>query len=77
MALTDQNGNYSIPVWIDTWSGMSVLGDECDAGLAQVSLTAYTETQYSLPELLRVDQQKDLAAPTLKLEYKIQREPLW
>ena len=77
MALTDHNGNYSIPVWIDTWSGMSALGDECHADLAQVSLTAYTDTEYSLPELLRFDQRSSWAAPTLKLEYKIQREPLW
>lgn len=78
MALTDRNGKYSIPIWFDTYSGHSLLmGDLCDETLGQASLTAYTSTEHSLPALVPIGNAHQVIAPSLKVEYPIQREPIW
>ena len=77
MALTDQNGKYSIPVWFDTYTGTSLLGDECDATLKNVSLAAYTRTDYSLPTIVPVGRPGKIAAPPVKIEQPIVHDSVW
>ena len=78
MSLTDRNGKYSIPIWFDTYSGHSLLwGDECDETLSQVSVSAYTSTEYSLPLLVPISNAQQVTVPALKIEYPIRREPIW
>ena len=67
-----------IPVWFDTYSGGSLLwGDECDERLSQVSVSAYTSSEYSLPLLVPISNAQQVTVPALKIEYPIRREPIW
>jgi len=78
MALTDRNGKYTIPIWFDTYSGHSLLvGDVCDETLDQASLTAYTSTEQSSSVLVPIGSVSQVIAPSLKIEFAIQREPIW
>ncbi len=77
MALTDQNGHYSIPIRVDTYSGSSLLGDRCGAVLKQLSVAAYTGTQRSGHLLVPVGKSSQLIAALIKIDRPIEREPLW
>jgi hypothetical protein len=77
MALTDENGLYSIPIRFDTYSGYSLQGDRCHATLNQVSLTAYTRTQRSQPVLVPISKASQVSAAPIQIDRPIEREPLW
>ena len=78
MALTDQEGRYSIPVRFDTYSGSSLLfGDKCEAVLKQISVAAYTGTRRSESQLVPVGDASQVTAAPIKIDHPIEREPLW
>ena len=72
IAVTSSEGRYSIPIHFDTWSGTSEWGDDCDAGLGQVSVSAYTSTKYALPETVAVGEQRRVVAPVLQVSQDTQ-----
>ncbi|GGK16996.1 hypothetical protein GCM10011394_27760 [Luteimonas terricola] len=72
IAVTDSEGRYSIHIHFDTWSGTSEWGDDCDAELGQVSVSAYTSTQYALPETVSTGEARQIVAPVLKVSQDIQ-----
>lgn len=76
IAVTDPEGRYSIPIHFDTWSGMSEWGDDCDAELGQVSVSAYKNASYALPETVSIGKTRQVVAPVLKVSQDIQ-EGLW
>ena len=78
MALTDRDGRYAILIRFDTYSGHSFLfGDECDATLSQISVSAYTHDKRSLPALVPIGMSSQVVAPLIKIDYPIEREPVW
>lgn len=78
MALTDQNGRYSIPIQFSSDSGVSPLfGDKCGAALNQVAVSAYTSTRHSESLLVPASNAPQITAPPIKIDRPIEREPLW
>jgi len=71
LALTDEHGRYSIQILFDTWVGMAGAEDLCDGSLEQISLSALTQTLRSMPELVSVENDSELEAPVLRIEYPL------
>lgn len=73
ITVTNSEGRYSVPIHFDTWSGISEWGDDCDAELGQVSVSAYTRTSYALREIVAVGEQGQIVAPTLKVTQEVRQ----
>ncbi|GAB2524205.1 hypothetical protein GCM10027188_28970 [Lysobacter humi (ex Lee et al. 2017)] len=73
IAVSDTDGRYSITLLFDTWSGMSQLGDDCDAQLGKVSVSAFTNTHYALAESVDVGSQRELPVPALRITQGVQQ----
>lgn len=78
MTLTDETGNYSIPIRFDTFSGHSFFsGDKCKGRLSLVSVMAYTTTHRSQPDFIDVGTSHEVTIPPLRIKYEIEFEPIW
>jgi hypothetical protein len=73
VAASDAEGRYSIRLLFDTWSGMSQLGDDCDAQRGKVSVSAFTRTHYALAETVEVGPLRELAVPVLRITQEVQQ----
>lgn len=78
MTRTDEQGNYSVPIRLGTFSGHSLFGvDRCKGRVGLVSVMAYTSTHRSQPELIDIGKSHQVTVPPLRVEYGIDVKPVW
>ena len=77
LALSDKDGHYSIPILVSTYSGQSVLGDQCNGVLKEVSVSAFTATHQSEFEQVPVGTTSQVGVRPVRIKWSIEREPVW
>lgn len=78
MALTDEEGRYSIPVTFRTYSGSKLFGgDICEWALEEVSLAAYSRSHRSRHVRLEIGSRTAVEAPVITIDTPIATEPLF